>query len=249
MTAAVTFVRCTDTSTRPSFPRNHSWMPDKATTVDETCLERTISALRRFAIPLDFIMKQVSAPSACCARARERVALWACNRYRILPAACAVPVARILIGVWHDSAPRSAATVCRAVPRRGGYAARFRAAGSARPRVSLVVSVAATDNSGTARRTRRRALLLLRCGSTAHRCRGASPQRRRRGVAAGPPWRVRHAGGPLHAVAHDARRRAAPPCRRRPTPPRRSHGQGVSRRCRQRRERGSLCFFFCFFSV
>ena len=47
MAAAVTFVRCTDTSTRPSFPRNHSWMPDKATTVDETCLERTISTLRR----------------------------------------------------------------------------------------------------------------------------------------------------------------------------------------------------------
>jgi hypothetical protein len=34
------------------------------------------------------------------ARAREKeIALWACNRYRILPAACAVPVARILIGV------------------------------------------------------------------------------------------------------------------------------------------------------
>jgi hypothetical protein len=57
MGAAVTFVRCTDTSTRPSFPRNHSWMPDKATTVDETCLDGTISALRRIAIPLDFILK------------------------------------------------------------------------------------------------------------------------------------------------------------------------------------------------
>jgi hypothetical protein len=30
MATAVTFVHCTDTSTRPSFPRNHSWMPDKA---------------------------------------------------------------------------------------------------------------------------------------------------------------------------------------------------------------------------
>jgi len=57
MAAAVTFVRCTDTSTRPSFPRNHSWMPDKATTVDETCLERTISTLRRIAIRPDCIMK------------------------------------------------------------------------------------------------------------------------------------------------------------------------------------------------
>jgi hypothetical protein len=72
MAAAVTFLRCTDTSTRPSFPRNHSWMPYKATTVDATCLERTISALRRIAIPLDFIMKSDSSLSACCARERER---------------------------------------------------------------------------------------------------------------------------------------------------------------------------------
>jgi hypothetical protein len=57
MATAVTFMRCTDTSTRPSFPRNHSWMPAKATTVDETCLERTISTLRRIAVPLDCIMK------------------------------------------------------------------------------------------------------------------------------------------------------------------------------------------------
>ncbi len=57
MAAAVTFVRCTDSSTRPSFPRNHSWMPDKATNVEDTCLERNISALRRIAIPFDFIMK------------------------------------------------------------------------------------------------------------------------------------------------------------------------------------------------
>jgi hypothetical protein len=57
MAAAVIFVRCTDTSTRPSFPRNHSWMPDKATAVDESCLEGTISALRRITIPFDFMMK------------------------------------------------------------------------------------------------------------------------------------------------------------------------------------------------
>jgi hypothetical protein len=100
MATAVTFVRCTDTSTRPSFPRNHSWMPAKATTVDETCLERTISTLRRIAIPLDCIMK-ISFISVCLLlRAREKeIALWACNRYRILQAAYAVPVGRILIGV------------------------------------------------------------------------------------------------------------------------------------------------------
>jgi hypothetical protein len=74
-------------------------MPNKATTVDETCLERTISALRRVAIPLDFIMNQLRLRLPA-ARAREKeMALWACNRYIILPAACAMQVARILIGV------------------------------------------------------------------------------------------------------------------------------------------------------
>jgi hypothetical protein len=122
MAAAVTSVRCTDTSTRPSFPRNHSWMPDKATTVDETCLERKISALRRIAITLDFIMQQVSSPSVCCARAQERDSTLSRQQEQSFTSCLRSA------GSSHPHRRRqwSAMTPRPAPPRR--YAARFRSA-------------------------------------------------------------------------------------------------------------------------
>ncbi len=101
--------------------------------------------------------------------------------------------------VRNDSAPRSAATVCRAVPRRGGYAAQFRAAGApANPSAPQPQAGCQSPLQTTAGR---------RGGpAAAHRCRGAGPQR-----LWTPPRRCRGSGGV-------GRRRGAGPTRARPGP-------------------------------
>jgi hypothetical protein len=66
MAAAVTLILCI--TSRPSFPRNNSWMPIQTTAIDETYPQRTISPFRRITIlsvRSDFIMKYVTSPSAC----------------------------------------------------------------------------------------------------------------------------------------------------------------------------------------